>query len=277
MADPLKIITKVMSSSECAIDKGGAVCSPKHVISDMAKMIQSNSQQVPTDNHAILEKAKQITECESESCVLLHHKFKKVASSSVDKILDEFFKPEGPAMNFGLLSNYNIDEFLEQLTKRHTTFLHIPFQMRDFEKTRTELATIDLTKHFKNGKKKFGVVLNTDWSHGGGIHWYCLFGEHHGSHIVLEYFNSSGRDPLVETQAWLHKTKHHIHSTLRIPTEIKYSTGVLFQNDDHSCGVYCLMYIWLRLEGVPASWFNARNFNDEFMHKARKVLFRHCV
>jgi hypothetical protein len=179
-------------------------------------------------------------------------------------------------MDFGLLSNFNIDDVLDQLEKKFASrkFLHIPFQMRDFEKIGTQLATVDLADQFKKGKKTFGVVLNTDFSSGNGIHWFCLFGEHYGNKVVLEYFNSSGKPPLPEVQAWLQKTKHYLTKTLKVPVDIHYSTGIYYQHDDHSCGVYCLCYIWCRLEGIPPAWFKSENFNDTLMHKARKNLFR---
>lgn len=146
--------------------------------------------------------------------------------------------------------------------------------MRDFEKVGTKLSTIDLADEFKSGRKTFGVVLNTDWSSGRGIHWFCLFGEDLGDKIMLEYFNSSGKAPLPEIQAWLNKTKHHLEKNLKKDVTITYTTGTRFQNDDHSCGVYCLCYIWLRLEKVYANHFNINNFNDKFMNKARNNLFR---
>ena len=149
--------------------------------------------------------------------------------------------------------------------------------MRDFEKVGTQLATIDLAEELRSKYKTFGVVLNTDWSSGKGIHWFCIFGEHLGNKIILEYFNSSGKEPLPEVQAWLQKTKHHLAKELKIPVEIHYSTGIEFQNDDNSCGAFCLAYIWLRLEQVPPTWFKSENFNDNMMHKVRRNLFRHEV
>ena len=215
--------------------------------------------------------------CKSESCILKSKEFREFAKvSGIDELLNEFFKPSGPSQDFGLLSNVNIDGVLDQLEKQFKGFLHIPYQMRDFDTIGTELARVDLAAQFKNGKTSFGVVLNTDWSSGRGIHWYCIFGHIVNKNVIIEYFNSSGLEPLPETQAWIQKTKHYLTMN-GLPTEVKYSTGIQFQNDDHSCGVYCLMYIWLRLEGVPHSWFTADNFDDSFMHKARKILFRHEV
>ena len=275
-----KIISTIFNKpSECGFTKEQtAVCSPKHIVYKMADFVEANTGVKPNDHVKTIGSIKEMMNCNSESCVLKHPEFIKFAKlSNLNHILDEFFKPSGPATHFGLLSNFNIDEVLDQLQEKHSDFLHIPFQMRDFEKIGSELATIDLAEKFKSGTKKFGVVLNTDWSNGRGIHWYCIFGEKKDNKIIIEYFNSSGKEPLPETQAWIQKQKHYLHKMLGIPVDVKYSTGIQFQNDEHSCGVYCLMYLWLRLEGVPNNWFRSDNFNDDIMHKARKVLFRHEV
>jgi hypothetical protein len=275
LKDANKLVSKIFGApSECAFTKKqDVVCSPKHVVKEMAKFLDVKHD----DSVKIVNTMKERMNCKSESCILKSKEFREFAKvSGIDELLNEFFKPSGPSQNFGLLSNVNIDGVLDQLEKQFKGFLHIPFQMRDFATVGSELARVDLAAQFKDGKTSFGVVLNTDWSSGRGIHWYCIFGYIVNKNVIIEYFNSSGLEPLPETQAWIQKTKHHLTMN-GFPTEVKYSTGIQFQNDDHSCGVYCLMYIWLRLEGVPHSWFTADNFDDSFMHKARKILFRHEV
>jgi hypothetical protein len=265
--------------TECGFDGSKkSVCSPKHVVDKMKQFIEKHGKKVDNDPTKIVGTIKDMLDCNSESCVLKRKDFLSFANkNNLDDVLNRFFKPEGPATHFGLLSNFNIDDVLDQFEThfKGRSFLHVPFQMRDFEKIGTQLATTDIASKFNTGYKTFGVVLNTDVSSGAGIHWFCLFGEHIGDKIILEYFNSSGREPLPEVQAWLQKTKHHIQKTNNITVEIHYSTGIRFQADSHSCGVYCLCYIWLRLEKVSTKWFKASNFGDSLMHKARKNLFRH--
>lgn len=282
---PEKTIEKLVTAavdkpSECHFTKEqGAVCSPKNIVNKMAEFLKTKGiTSIPKDPVKIVGNLKDMMNCNSESCIIKQPEFIKFAKiANINELLDNFFKPEGPATHFGLLSNFNIDDVLDQLQEKFQGFLHIPFQMRDFEKVGSELATIDLAEKFRSGIKSFGVVFNTDWSTGRGIHWYCIFGEKHPDKIVIDYFNSSGNAPQPEIQAWLQKTKHYLSKELKIPVEIKYSIGIKFQNDEHSCGVYCLMYIWLRLEGVPGNWFRKDNFGDALMHKARKALFRHEV
>jgi len=265
--------------SECHFSKPQiAVCSPKNVVDKMKDYVIKKGRVIKDDDPPkIVNTIKELLDCHSESCVLKRKDFIEFAKiNNFLDILNKNFKPEGPATNFGLLSNFNIDDVLDQFEQKFASrkFLHIPFQMRDFEKVGTQLATVDLAKKFREGYKTFGVVLNTDWSSGRGIHWYCITGGHKGNYIELVYFNSSGKPPLPETQAWLQKTKHHLEKELRLETHIYYSTGEMYQSDDHSCGVYCLAFIYLYLEGVPFQWFKRDKFNDSIMHKLRKNLFR---
>ncbi len=235
-------------------------------------------------------------DCNSEVCILKSKQFrsflKEKGNIDVDEIISNNFKPAGPSKDDGWLSNKHIDTILDHLALKypHRHYVHIPFQMRDFnDDSRSELKNFSFIDAICGGMKTFGVVFNTDWSYGNGIHWYSIFGELYdkGSHptiksdkkiLEIEYFNSSGEKPLPETQDWINEVKNTIqHETSNTgdPIEVikHYSTGYVFQEDNHSCGVYSLAYQWLRLEEVPARWFHPTNFNDSIMKKIRKVLF----
>jgi hypothetical protein len=277
-----QIVDKIVNDhTECHFTQDNKkVCSEPHIIEKMEQYLVKKKKIQPESKNPedIVKNMREALDCNSESCIFKRHDFIEFAKlNNIDSILDKFFKPEGPAIGFDLLSNFNIDNVLDQFEKKfnHKNFLHIPFQMRDFEKVGSEMASIDIADKFKNGHKTFGVVLNTDVSTGKGIHWFCLYGEHYGHEIGLEYFNSSGKQPLPEVQAWLNKHQHHIKKNLNKDVKVYSTTGIQFQDDEFSCGVYCLAYIWLRLEGVPFHWFNAKNFNDSMMHRLRRNLFRH--
>lgn len=273
--------------NECSFASGrdaipDAVCSDQQLVKKMAEFIEDRHEQRadPSKPAEVIRDMKELLNCQSESCIFRRRDFIEFARiNNVQEILNKYFKPEGPATSTALLSNFNIDDVLRQFETKFATrkFKHIPFQMRDFATVQSELETTDFAELFKT-HNTFGCVLNTDYSHGKGIHWFCLFGERYpDGHIELEYFNSSGREPLAEVQNWLTKQKHHIARELKVPVQIKTSTGIRFQDDDHSCGVYSLCYIWLRLEQVPPSWFSEKTFNDKMMLRARRQLFRHEV
>lgn len=276
-------------TSECRLGSevdGSRVCSPRHMVKKMNEFLESKGEaegkNLDRPEHTI-KNIKTLLDCNSESCIYKKKDFVEFAKlSHVDNFLDKFFKPQGPALSKSeWLSNFNIDDVLDQLQEKYSAkkFYHIPFQMRDFEKIGTELATVDLVQKINEGYRIFGVVLNTDYSTGQGIHWYALCICVHElnakiNKIDIEYFNSSGRPPLAETQAWMQKTRHILEKSLSVPVNVKYTTGIEFQNDNSSCGVFCLAYIWMRLESVPFEWFREDNFTDKMMYEARKNLFR---
>ena len=266
-------ILNILPGKEECFNPNGGICSPKKAFDLMKKFSGSNE----NNETKIIEEVKKKTNCSTEKCIYTNSTFRDFAKDSIDfrDILHNYFKQSGPDGENGLLSNFDIDNTIEQFIKKFPKrkCFHIPFQMRDFEKVGTELANIDIAKKFKDNYNTFCVVLNTDYSTGGGIHWFCLFGEKYDDHIELEYFNSSGREPLPEVQIWLNKTKHHLEKELNTETKIFYTTGIKFQDDNHSCGVYCLAYIWLRLCNYNPRDLNRKNFNDNIMVDLRSKFF----
>lgn len=275
-----KIVEEILNdTSECHLASNDReVCSPPEIINEMKTFLKENGTNTNTnDKKSVLNKMYDITGCNTESCVLNDNGFQeKIGYDKAKETLMNFFKPKGPANHFGLLSNFDIDGVLQQMAIKYKNqkFLHIKFQMIDFEKKGTELSKCNLHEEFKK-YNTFGCVLNTDKSTGRGIHWFCIFGKKYSqNNISLEYFNSSGLAPLPEVQAWLCKTKHQLeHSRPGCSVTIKYSVGLKYQNDNHSCGVYCLTFILLRLNNVPYKWFSEKTFYDEIMHQMRSKLF----
>jgi len=236
---------------------------------------------------------KDVTQCKSESCILKNPDFESfIGSNQTQKTLKQYFKPDGPSLNFDLLNNFNIDDVLDQLeiAYKKENFIHIPYQMRDFDKYKNEddiimkktdrivkeknLANINLTKYFQEGMRCFGVVFNTDYSTGRGIHWFSLFGDFRKEPYTIEYFNSSGNLPLLEISTWMKNTKMELSKDLNTDVKDVIVSRIVHQSDNHSCGVYSLYYILSRLENIPYEYFSKNRVPDELMHAFRKVFFR---
>jgi len=224
----------------------------------------------------IIEEAKKATDCQTESCVV-DKLTPQIGYHKAQEELKERFKPEGPSHSTDLLSNFNIDDVMAQWVKKFNRFYHITFQMIDFAKMRTELATIDFQKHYNNSNKDtFGVILNTDVSTGGGIHWFALFVDFRSNPITLEYFNSSGEFPYPQVHEWLNDKKFELEDKFGAPVKIVIVGDVQYQKDHHSCGPYSLFYIYGRLNGYsPKIFKNTDLVNDRNMLEFRKHLFRH--
>ncbi len=263
-------------ASECAFHAGDKeVCSNTEMIKAMHKFLTAMGQPIARTAKATVEQMKEATDCDSEVCIYRASPFVKQVGSSVVEARKELFKPVGPQKTDDLLSNFNIDEVLSQFAKKYPGFVHIPFQMRDFQARGTELATINLADEYRKGMKTFGCVLNTDWSTGRGYHWYCIFGDFTGNSPTLEYYNSSGNYALPETKKWLSATKYAVSRDIGKQVREVQVLNRAVQENDVDCGVYCLHYLWSRLEGFPYTVFSdpATAPTDELMKQARLHLF----
>lgn len=275
------------------------VCSSLEIIKKMVEFLEATGEKMSHDNLndenvkiEIIEKLKEKTGCESESCVVQDDKFKEFAGSLlVNENLKKNFKTKGPSHSTEWLSNFDIDDVLKEIKKNYTDekFWNIPFQMRDFKKIspgetapkhvkNSNLETFDLCGKYREGYKCFGVVINTDYSTGNGIHWFCLFVDMRLDHFTIEYFNSSGNAPLTEIKAWMKKTRVVLEKEFpgKKVSDLVVSK-VEHQKDDHSCGVYSLYYIISRVSKIPYKYFMENLIKDSKMHKFRKFLFRYDI
>lgn len=269
------------------------ICTPSHILKALAKILNINSH----DNEEILKKSKEKLNCKSEKCVL-NTKKNSLRSYINDEDLSKAinkFKKEGPAYTEDWLSNFDIDETLKKIEYVHKNegFFAIPFQMRDFHENKPSenspyhikdknLSTIDLCdKYLNQDYKCFGVVINTDYSTGTGIHWFCLFIDMRDlKNITIEYFNSTGNEPLLEISSWMKKVKYQImknNEILKRCPELSVKDIIVskmeHQTDDHSCGVYSLYYIICRVCGVSYDYFKRTLITENIIKKFREAVF----
>lgn len=272
--------------TECAFhikpDKHG-ICMEDDVANELIKHAGNIKKLDVNNKKDAIEKLKKVYNCETESCLLENDEI--INALGKDTVLEQLktrFKPEGPYDSFDWFSNSNIDDVLEQVEEKYKDkhFLHIEFQMIDFESVGSKLARTDLAEEYRKGMKCFGVVFNTDYSSGRGQHWFSIFGDFNGegtkkSPLTIEYFNSSGDSPPSQILSWMKKTKDHINKELNMTVECLCDIKIVNQKDNHSCGSYALYFILSRLAGITYKHFIDNKIGDETMHKFRKMhLFR---
>ena len=273
-------------------DDPDGICIEKDIIDEMRKYIVNNKEYNVDEkdvisNKDVISTTKKIFNCETESCILIKPEIKSfIGEKTISNQLEERFKPEGPYNSKQWFSNHNIDNVLKQVAIKYNNkkFLHIKFQMRDFAKQiNNELYNTDFSEEYKKGIRCFGVVFNTDYSHKNGQHWFCVFGDFSKEPFTIEYFNSSGDDPLPEIDFWMKSTKNNLIKNLNFKvitvdvTKIDSNNNekIINQSDNHSCGSYSLYYIISRLEGIPYEYFSKNKIGDEKMHIFREYyLFR---
>ena len=272
---------KKRKHSECAFnikDESG-VCMDDKIVDELEKYATDVKNLVVKNGKDAIDGLQQVYNCSSVSCLLHQDGIRDAIGHDVaENQLNSRFKPEGPFDSNEWFSNVNIDEVLKQIAIKYKEkkFLHIEFQMRDFESAGGELSRIDLAKEYSNnGIRCFGVVFNTDVSSGRGQHWFSIFGAFHTEPFTIEYFNSTGQDPLPEILTWMKKTKHHMENTLNKKVNDVIVSRIQNQKDNHSCGSYSLYYIISRLEGISHKHFTENKIGDETMHIFRRHhLFR---
>lgn len=265
---------------DCAfnINSKSGVCSDKKVINKLHKFTVNFDKNVKTPSD-VINSLKKKYNCNSESCIFVQGEISDVLNSSeIQHHLKYRFKPKGPRNTTEWLSNIDIDDVLAQIEQKYSDrkFLHIKFQMIDFEQTGSELGILDFAKKYKEGYRTFGTVVNTDYSTGNGIHWFAIFGDFSDNKdkFTIEYFNSSGEPPMDEIIVWFKKVKHQWGENFNKPIEDIIVSKIQHQKDNHSCGPYSLYYIISRLDGISYENFRNNRIPDSVMHKFRKYLFR---
>ncbi len=274
--------TKIMTSkfppiTDCKFGNNDEICATGPVLNSIKKLIENLSK----DNNKyyrniksseeIIDTAKKLTNCESESCVIASKDFINMfGKNKSNEIKREIFKPWGPK-DSTWLSNVNIDEVLDQWTGIYPGYNHIPFKMND------TLKKVKMHNIVKNGMHCFSIAINTDRSSGPGIHWFCVYGDFNNDSApkTLEYFNSSGSKPSREVHEWLHKIKHDTEKNLGDDTKIILVHKNDLQKGESECGLFVLWYIYNRLNGTPyREFFESESADDDMMFEFRKHIFR---
>lgn len=264
--------------TECS-RPGKTICSTKKDVSKMQQfLVNSGVKQIPQDSETIVKLMLTILNLHKESEIYESAAYQKFTGPNLARqSLFENFLGTGPANSTDLLNDSNIDGALarwarisqEEFGKK---FYHVPFQMIDFLENGTELAKLDLIALKHDGYDSFGVVLNTDVSTGGGIHWFCLYGDLSGNArinpdnkankannndkrpITLEYFNSSGFKPKSSVTYWLQNAQTAFHNAGYECEIIEATGGKQVQNSKTECGVWSLAYIFSRITDHPPNW-----------------------
>jgi hypothetical protein len=289
-----------MSECACKVSSGGSnvdyepVCSSKNVIFVLSDFIvDTSNEKKEYDDSMIVKRAKEILNCDSESCILSNDKFNKYVIDKtgdnrlIKNELDINFKTKGPRDSTNLLNNNNIDETLLRWSREFPHFYNCPFSMIDFKETDNEFHNINMSDiilgnvskhdpvlgHKRSKFKTLGCVLNTDTSRGHGKHWICVFVCCRFKAWTIEFFNSSGNSPCRDIVEWMEKQRKYLKAHNNNVDTVTVSQFV-HQKGDTECGMYALYYIRSRLEEVPYTVFmNKRIADDEVTH-FRKHVFR---
>lgn len=205
--------------------------------------------------------------------------------SNTNNDLNEMFRPIHPddwlENNLTWLSNFDIDNVLEQYEKVDNDFIFLGPVPIDFEDIYTELTKKNLNDLYNKGKKKIGIVFNLDPHYMGGSHWVAMFinivNKKKG---IIAYYDSYGIEPNKRIQDLMSKfiaqglvsnNKENL-----ILLEPLYNP-IRHQHKNSECGMYSINFIisMLKSTGTRNDFFKiCKNIiSDDNMNKLRQFYF----
>jgi hypothetical protein len=160
--------------------------------------------------------------------------------------------------------------------KQHAEYQHIGTIMRDLWEVKSwkpiDAAAIadQILDLVRENKRHFSIICNTDFSRGGGKHWFCIFitASESASEFCIEIFDSQRRSDRVEREFLDFVTA--IAKRLKSKCNILYTSDGQHQRGDTECGVYSLYYIKQRLDGVTSDRVTEKRIQDELMIQYRQ-------
>lgn len=220
-----------------------------------------------------------ITTCNHELCWLeqLIDNIKK------KEITDKDFAPIAPISEWNKYNNWlsstEFNKVMKQYMDKHSNFLYLGPSPIDFDKivdgkcVWPTLCNIDVAKEYKNGKNKFGIILNLDTHDGDGSHWVAMFIDLKNKFIF--YFESTGSTMPDEVKTLIEKVKKQA-SGIGIKLNEMDNMKVRHQYGKSECGMYCLYFIITLLEETnkPEKFLNKKiRIPDKEMEKYRDIYF----
>lgn len=225
------------------------------------------------ENHRKLELVRQLEQryntCDNHRCIV--NSMKRVLDMNTYEDLKDSFRPEGPRDNNEWLSNFNIEDFFGQVMKVHTDFIFFGAMPRDFDKLEMySTRNHDYSKFKKEGKTKFGWVMNLDKHGQGGSHWVAVYGDSELNKIY--FFDSTGRRPYKEFRVLMKRMRNQF-SKMNGRKAHMYVNKIPHQQKNTECGVYSSYMISKFLDGTGEKYFRNKIIRDDVIQNYRKVMF----
>lgn len=218
--------------------------------------------------------------CNRESC-WMSQSFMK---NNLNKELKGFtFAPKAPKIwkkkPTEWLTSVDILKVMKQYEKKDDSFSFIGPSPINYDEhiahgecVWEELCKFNLEKYIKKGRKKIGVVFNTDPHYKEGSHWVALFIDINKREIY--YFDSYGE----RISKYINRFgKNVIKQGLKLNMKFKFKKNkVRHQYKESECGVYCLFFIISMIKGDKSfeELMNSK-IQDKQMIALRKEYFNH--
>jgi hypothetical protein len=191
------------------------------------------------------------------------------------------FRPVRPKEKNQWLSTIDIRDVLKQYENQYPDFIALGPVPIDFcHLAFNEVCKLNIKQLMSKGKRRIGIVFNTDPSDKPGKHWISMFIDLRGNPETWEigYFDSFGRAPIAPQILELieHLKSQNPNFIVKLNCSDKICTSKInHQKKNTECGVYSINFIVERLSGKSWEDMVINNiYDDTLMTSRRNVFFR---
>ncbi len=215
-----------------------------------------------------------------------------INKTNTDLKKDDIFRPKHPNEwiynRTAWLSNFDIEDVMDQYEEVYNDFLFIGPVPIDFKLVVNELANINLIQLYRKGIRKLGIIFNLDPHDKGGSHWVAMFLDMtNKKQSNICYYDSYGYLPeqeiidlmttlIAQGNCGFDGTKCNEEEKINI--EPLYN-GIRHQFKNSECGMYCIYFIVRMLERknqTPVECFEKiciNGIDDDSMNRLRGSFF----
>jgi len=214
--------------------------------------------------------------CNKEACWIKDNLFKTDIERSY---ADNVFSPQAPASwkknRNEWLGSLDIINFMKQYEAVYKCFEFIGPSPIDYDTPKAfgecvweDLCKFNLKKELDNGKRKIGVIFNTEPHYKSGAHWVALFVDCNLKEIY--YFDSYGDACPTNIRKLAREIQNQ--SMLIGKKYVFFTNKKRHQYGNSECGIYCLYFIMQMLQDVKFSRFK-KKIKDSQMENLRSKYF----
>lgn len=198
------------------------------------------------------------------------------ATKSVPIDVDKIFRPVMPRGKKQWLSNFDIDDIMAQYEDFYEDYAWLGSTPIDFKVWKgSRLAELKMGDLYKNGKRRYGLIINLDKHNQSGSHWVAVYINlcDCDKPYSVEYYDSVGKPPKKEILTYMNEVRLNAFMNLGLNTVLRINK-LQAQYKDTECGVYATHFIVSRLQGTSFDDYAKLKISDDTMNSFRKLFFR---
>lgn len=209
--------------------------------------------------------------CDNQRCWVKQPLMQGLDEKMKEEAIRYSFRPKGPEGTFEWLNTLNINDVMDQYTKKHPEFIFLGAVPMDFDNPKvTNISNINYDQLVRRKKTKLGIVFNLDESWKSGSHWVGMYSDLERGQIY--YFDSYGIQPEPRVRVLMRRIAKWMESRGLHHPDVNFNNK-RYQYGGSECGVYSIHFILRMLNGESFKDIKKRAIPDEEITKFRKLFF----